>query len=62
MEWTSRVSNIGLEMVLPGAGGYGLDRWLGTLPLFLILGVLLGCVIGMLSLLHLAKSSDSRKK
>lgn len=56
------MSNIGLEMVLPGAGGYGLDRWLGTLPLFLILGVLLGCVIGMLSLLHLAKSSDSRKK
>ncbi|MEM1126519.1 MAG: AtpZ/AtpI family protein [Bacteroidota bacterium] len=25
-------------------GGYGLDQWLGTLPLFLVLGALLGMV------------------
>ncbi len=47
MEWSSRLTAIGLEMALPALGGYGLGRWLGTLPVFLILGVVLGFSLGM---------------
>ena len=54
----SRLTAIGLEMALPGLGGCGLDRWLGTTPLLLFVGVLLGFVVGMYELLRLAKSDS----
>ena len=59
MEWTSRLTTIGLEMSLPGAGGYFLDRWLGTLPVFVICGVILGFAVGMFQLMQLAKPGGS---
>jgi F0F1-type ATP synthase assembly protein I len=62
MEWSSRLTTIGLEMVLPTVGGYGLDRVWGTLPVFLILGMILGLAVGMWHLMQLATSSDSRRK
>lgn len=31
-------------------GGYWLDEWLGTLPLFMVLGVLLGAVGGTVAI------------
>jgi len=37
---------IGAIIVLGGIG-YGLDRWLGTAPWFLVGGLLLGVVVGM---------------
>jgi F0F1-type ATP synthase assembly protein I len=37
---------IGAIIVL-GAAGYGLDRWLGTSPWCLLGGLLLGIVVGM---------------
>ncbi|MGA2619177.1 MAG: AtpZ/AtpI family protein [Thermoguttaceae bacterium] len=55
IEWSSRLTAIGLEMALPGLGGYGLDRWLGTLPVCLILGVSLGFSLGMFELVRLAR-------
>jgi ATP synthase protein I len=58
MEWTSRLTGIALEMALPGLGGYGLDRWLGTEPVLLIVGVFLGFGIGMWQLLLLAKTGS----
>jgi ATP synthase protein I len=61
MEWVSRLTTIALEMALPGLGGYGLDRWLGTEPILLILGVFLGFGIGMWHLLLLTKSNSLRK-
>ncbi len=46
-------ASVGLELVIPVAlltyGGYRLDGRLGTLPLFLILGVFLGMAIGFYS-------------
>ncbi len=46
-------ASVGLELVIPVAlltyGGYRLDGWLGTLPLFLILGVFLGMAVGFYS-------------
>lgn len=61
MEMVTRLTAIGLEMALPGLGGFGLDRWLGTSPALLIVGVLLGFVLGMYELLRLARTNDSRR-
>ena len=42
----------GFSVALLSLGGYALDRWAGTLPLFLIVGVALGFTGGMISLLR----------
>ena len=55
MEWTSRITTISLEMVVPALVGYWLDQRLGTHLLFLVLGVILGFVTAMLSLLRLTR-------
>ena len=58
MEWVSRVTTISLSMALPGVGGIWVDSKLGTLPVFVILGVVLGFALGMYQLLQLAKESN----
>jgi ATP synthase protein I len=40
---------IGAIMLL-GLIGYGLDRWIGTAPWFLVGGLILGVVVGMYEL------------
>jgi F0F1-type ATP synthase assembly protein I len=37
-------------ILLLGAAGYGIDRWSGTSPWFLVGGMLLGIVVGMYEL------------
>jgi ATP synthase protein I len=54
-EWSARMTSISLELVVPTLIGYWLDRRLGTLPLFLIVGVALGFVTATLSLMRLMK-------
>ena len=64
MEWTSRITTISLEMVVPALAGYWLDQRLGTRVLFLIVGAILGFSTALLSLLRLTKppgSDDSPK-
>ena len=62
MEWTSRLTTISLEMVLPAVGGYWLDRHLGWgKPVFLLLGTLLGFAVSMVHLVRLAKSDSPRR-
>jgi F0F1-type ATP synthase assembly protein I len=56
MEWASRLMSIGLEMALPGLGGYWLDQWLGTKVVFLILGASIGFAAGMWQLIQLTKT------
>ena len=57
MVWSSRITAISLEVVIPALIGYWLDlRW-GTLPLLIIVGAILGFVTATLSLLRLAKPS-----
>ncbi len=58
-EWTSRVTTISLEMVLPGLVGLWIDRQLGTKALFLVLGVMLGFAAGLWSLVRLSQESRS---
>jgi len=59
--WTSRITTIALEMVLPGILGYWLDQQLGTRLVFLILGTILGMWVGMMHLLHLTKSPQENE-
>jgi F0F1-type ATP synthase assembly protein I len=61
--WSTRITTVALEMVLPGALGYWVDQWLGTWILFLVLGMLLGMTTGMIHLLKMAsrRPSDDRK-
>ena len=58
MEWSSRITTIGLEMVVPVIIGYWLDRWLGSRLVFLLAGVVLGFAVAMMSLLRLARTSQ----
>ena len=51
----SQAISISLEMVVPGMLGLWVDRFVGTLPLFLILGVLFGMTAGIIHLLQFAK-------
>jgi ATP synthase protein I len=56
----SIAARVGVEMVaatVVGAGlGYGLDRWLGTAPWLLIVGVFLGATAGILAIFRMAKN------
>ncbi len=39
-----------LTILVAAGGGYVLDRWLHTLPLFLVVGLVLGAVAGFLNI------------
>jgi ATP synthase protein I len=62
MEWTSRITAISMEMILPTLGGLWLDQRWQTRPLFLVLGGILGFSIAMTSLLQLGKSRKQGRK
>lgn len=61
-EWTSRVTTIALEMVLPGLAGLWIDRKLGTVLVFLVLGVALGMTVGMIHLVRMTAPRQNGKK
>jgi ATP synthase protein I len=56
----SIAARVGVELVaatVVGAGlGYGLDRWLGTAPWLVIVGVFLGATAGLLGIIRLVKN------
>ena len=56
MEWTSRVTAVSLEMVLPCVLGYWVDRQLNTRMVFLVLGAVFGLVCGMWHLIRMTQS------
>ncbi len=61
--WSSLIVSIGLEMALPGAVGYWLDRKWGTTPALLILGVLLGFISVVLHLIgSVARLAEGDRK
>ncbi|MDO5621535.1 MAG: AtpZ/AtpI family protein [Paracoccus sp. (in: a-proteobacteria)] len=47
---TELVAGLGIGLLI----GYGLDRWLGTMPVFLVIFVLLGFVAGVKTMLRTA--------
>ena len=56
--WSSRVMTISLEMVLPGMLGHWIDQKLGTVMLFLVLGVILGMTAGLIHLVRLGSATN----
>jgi F0F1-type ATP synthase assembly protein I len=60
LEWTARVTTVGMEMALPAAGGYWLDRRFNTLPICAAIGALLGFAIGFYHLLQIARGQSSK--
>jgi ATP synthase protein I len=50
-----------LSTVLGLAGGYWADRWLGTSPLFLLLGLGLGIAAGFVNLFRSVKDAEGRE-
>lgn len=59
LEWSSRITTVALEMVVPSLVGYWLDQKLGTRLLFLILGTVTGFAIGLFSLLRMTRPAES---
>jgi F0F1-type ATP synthase assembly protein I len=53
----SRIIVVALEMVLPGLAGYWLDCRLGTVCLFLVIGMVVGCTGGVWHLIRYARQS-----
>lgn len=60
-QWASRIMLVALEMVLPGLAGHWLDRQLGTVVLFLLIGLALGSTGAVMHLIQMTRS-DSRAK
>jgi ATP synthase protein I len=58
----AQLSAIGMTLVVATvvglAGGYFLDRWLGTSPLFTIGGLLLGIAAGFVNLFRSVKAAE----
>ena len=57
-QWASRIMVVALEMVLPGLAGHWLDKQLGTVVLFLLVGLGLGCTAAVVPF----DSDDSRDR
>lgn len=58
MAWSSRVTTIALEMVVPPVVGHWLDQKLGTWALFVSLGAIFGMTAGLLHLIQMTKPED----
>jgi F0F1-type ATP synthase assembly protein I len=53
--WSSRIISVALEMALPGVLGYWLDQKLGSVVVFLVLGVILGMTGGLYHLIKMVQ-------
>ena len=59
-QWATRIMVVSLEMVLPGLAGYWLDRWLGSLVVFTLLGFALGSWVGIVHLIRMTRTDAHR--
>ena len=60
--WSSQLTSIALEMVLPGIVGLWIDRQLGSVMVFLILGVVFGMTAGMIHLVQFARRISEKDR
>jgi F0F1-type ATP synthase assembly protein I len=61
-QWATRIMVVSLEMVLPGLAGYWVDQRLGTVCLFLVVGLLLGCTTAVVHLVRLTSVDSERRR
>jgi F0F1-type ATP synthase assembly protein I len=59
--WAWRIIVVSLEMVLPGLAGYWVDTRLGTVCLFLLIGLTVGSVAAIRHLIKLARESSEKR-
>jgi ATP synthase protein I len=61
----AELSSIGMTLVLATviglAGGYWLDRWLGTAPWLTLIGLCLGIAAGFVSLVRTVRSAGRER-
>ena len=62
LEWSVTIMTIAAQMVLPGLGGYWLDKQLGTRAVFLLLGFACGGLLAALSLARIAQARTPRQR
>ncbi len=62
LDWTARITTIGLEMALPAGGGYWLDQRFHTLPILSAVGALLGFAVGFYHLLKIARQESAKNR
>jgi hypothetical protein len=55
LEWSSRITAIGLEFSVPALLGFGVDHWLRTKPAATVIGAFLGFGLGMMHTLRMAR-------
>jgi F0F1-type ATP synthase assembly protein I len=56
--WSARASMLGVEFALPVFLGHYIDLRLGTSPIALFVGMILGFVVGMMHLLRIARDAS----
>jgi ATP synthase protein I len=60
------IATVGITFVVATAGatigGYYLDRWLGTLPVFTLVGLGLGVLTGFREFFRMIKSAEKENK
>lgn len=56
--WAARIMTVALEMVVPGVLGVWIDRRLGTVALFTVIGFGLGLTLGMWHLLRMTARKE----
>ena len=61
MDWATRATSIGLAFVLPSLLGAYLDLKIGTSPLCVLIGALLGFGLGMTQILRLAREGTGER-
>jgi hypothetical protein len=52
---------VSLEMVLPGLAGVWIDRWLGSLPVFTLLGFAAGSTAAVIHLIRMTRADELRR-
>jgi hypothetical protein len=58
--WATRIMVVAMMMVLPGLAGHWLDEQFGTVVLFLLVGLGLGCTAAVFQLIQIARTGNER--
>jgi hypothetical protein len=60
-QWATRIMVVAMEMVLPALVGHWIDARLGTVVLFLLIGLGLGCTAATVHLMQMIRSDTQPK-
>lgn len=61
-QWATRIMVVAAEMVLPGLGGYWLDKQIGTVILFTLVGFGFGTTAAVVHLIQMTRADANRKQ